>query len=164
MGEVIRSVLLVESRNRRTVRLLAGKKTSGEPVFESVLGDAPDGCNEFRVLATPGLVLGVAAGDRLRVDEGSGTFEILSRGGNVSIQFYGSQAAADSLLSKIETLGGWLDGHKSGLWIFTISAAGGFTELERVLNSVTEDHSGVEWYYGNVYDEKDGVTPLNWWK
>jgi hypothetical protein len=20
------------------------------------------------------------------------------------------------------------------------------------------------WYYGNVYDPEDGVTPLNWWE
>ncbi len=23
---------------------------------------------------------------------------------------------------------------------------------------------GVEWYYGNVYETHDGVTPMNWWK
>lgn len=151
------------SNSNSTVRLLAAKKTSGEPVFEQVLVEALEGFGEFRLIATPGLVLGVAAGDILKVDHGTGLFEIVSRGGNLSVHLYGSKSACDLLLPKIEALGGRLDGHTSNLWIFTLPAAGGFTELEKILNFVIEKHPEAEWYYGNVYDERDGVTPLNWW-
>jgi hypothetical protein len=47
---------------RTVLRLKAGRKSSGEPVFEEVLTERlPDGTQ--RLLPTPGLVLGVAAGD-----------------------------------------------------------------------------------------------------
>jgi hypothetical protein len=31
------------------------------------------------------------------------------------------------------------------------------------LAKAKEVSPNCEWYYGNVYDLKDGVTPLNWW-
>jgi hypothetical protein len=32
----------------------------------------------------------------------------------------------------------------------------------RTLGEMMEQFPGSEWYYGNVYDPRDGVTPLNW--
>ena len=46
--------------------MVAGHKTSGEPVFEQVLVDLLDD-GTYRIIATPGLVLGVAADDVVRV-------------------------------------------------------------------------------------------------
>lgn len=68
------------------------------------------------------------------------------------------------MASAIESLGGWLDGRAAKLSIFSLPAAHGFTEVEKILNSAMDENPGVEWFYGNVYDESDGVTPLNWWK
>ncbi len=47
---------------RQTLDLRAGVKTSGEPVYEEVLVDGL-GNRTYRLAASPGLVLGVAAGD-----------------------------------------------------------------------------------------------------
>ncbi|TRV79529.1 DUF4265 domain-containing protein [Streptomyces sp. 130] len=146
-----------------TIRLLAGKKTSGEPVFEEVPVEELTPPGEYRLLASPGLVLGVACGDVVRVDSTTGEFDVLLRGGNLCIQLYGPPPVGDSVAQAIESLGGWRDGRASKLTVFTLPAVRGFSEVENVLNSVAEENSGVEWFYGNVY-EKDGVTPLNWWK
>jgi hypothetical protein len=66
------------------------------------------------------------------------------------------------------SIGGWLDGGFDGaagsLLIFTIPFEIGFGRIERVMEEVASKFMVDRWMYGNVYDAKDGVTPLNWWK
>ena len=154
---------LMDESGQQTVRLIAGEKTSGEPVFEEVLVEELPESGHYRVLATPGVVLGVAAGDVLKVDLSKHKFSLVSRGGNIAVHVYGPHSVADLLVPKIASLGGRMDGRAPGLTVFTISAAKGFTALEEVLNTFVASNPTMEWYYGNVYDEIDGVTPLNWW-
>jgi len=142
--------------------LRAGVKTSGEPVYEEVLVDGL-GNRTYRLAASPGLVLGVAAGDVIELaptDES--TFRILERGGNLAVHVYTDRGTA-GLASEIAKLGGWLDGQVKNLTIFTVPVSAGFKEVERVLNDFARRERGTEWYFGNVYDPADGTTPLNWW-
>jgi hypothetical protein len=37
------------------------------------------------------------------------------------------------------------------------------TAIEFVFIEFVAAHPGTEWMFGNVYDPRDGVTPLNWW-
>jgi hypothetical protein len=57
------------------VRLLAGRAATGRPVFEILPARQRDG-GLVELVGSPGLVLGCAAGDVLRVDTG-GEFEVL---------------------------------------------------------------------------------------
>jgi hypothetical protein len=143
-----------------TIRLIAGQKSSGEPVYEELLVD-PLGGDRYRVVASPGLVLGLASGDEIIAGPDQ-TFELATRGGNLSIHVYGPHSIVNTLAPRIGALGGWLDGRAPNLTVFTIPVSVGFPEVERVLNDFVGQHSGTEWYFANVYDE-DGVTPLNWW-
>ncbi|MGW4790124.1 DUF4265 domain-containing protein [Streptomyces sp. NPDC004230] len=147
---------------RQTIRLVAGTKTSGEPVLEEVLVERLPAPGHVRVLASPGLVLDVAADDVLKVDENH-EFSTVMRGGNLAIQVYGPHSAADSIEPEISAIGGRIDGRARNLTVFTVPASVGFPAVEKVLNSLVNRHAGVEWYYGNVYDKDDGVTSLNWW-
>ncbi len=62
--------------------LLVDISPSGEPVYEQVTAEAlADG--RFRLLASPGLVLGTAAGDIIEVAD-DGTPMVVERGGNVA--------------------------------------------------------------------------------
>lgn len=149
---------------RRTLQLVAGRKTSGEPVMEEVLVDEIDSPHVFRLVATPGLVLGVAAGDTLSIDIDAGTFEVVSRGGNIAVQVYGPHDLADTIKSQITSIGGYLDGRSGGLTVYTVPASAGFDKLERILNLAITRNPQLQWYYGNVYDPDDGITPLNWWR
>ena len=63
---------------------MAGHKTSGEPVFEQVLVDLLDD-GTYRIIATPGLVLGIAADDVVRVTPDA-SYEIVERGRNLAVQ------------------------------------------------------------------------------
>lgn len=145
---------------RTTVDLVAGTKSSGEPVYERVLVDAL-GHDEYRVVASPALVLGIASGDRIRVD--GGHFEVLDRGRNLVIQVYGPHDVVDEVVAEVWRLGGALDGRAKGVTAFTIPVRAGFAAVEAVFNALVDRHRSIEWYFGNVYDA-DGETPLGWWE
>jgi hypothetical protein len=147
---------------RTTILLAAGTKSSGEPMHEEVLVESL-GQDRYRVAATPGLVLGIAAGDEIR-SPGDGRFSVTSRGGNIAVQVYADpDVGADvrPLTRALERLGGRLDGHEKNLWVFTVPSEAGFPAIEEALNAFQADNPGLEWYYGNVYDT-DGETPLGW--
>lgn len=142
------------------VRLVAGH-SSGEPVYENVLTDPVAG-RRVRLAHTPSAVLGVAAGDIIEVDTENGTYDLVSRGGNIAVQVYGPPVLAMSIEPKIRKLGGWHDGGVKNLTIFTVPASAGFEELQSILNTLAAADGRIEWYYGNVYAD-DGITPLGWW-
>lgn len=147
---------------RTSLTLLVDHDTSGEPVHEQVVvDDLGDGT--YRVVQSPGLVIGTAAGDLIeRADDGSAV--VLERGGNLCVQVYASDAHADVLELLLQPLGGRLDGRiPDTLSVFTVPASAGFERVARILEALVERHPDVEWLYGNVYDV-DGVTPLGWWE
>jgi hypothetical protein len=125
----------------------------------------PLGGNRHRLLQSPGLVLGLAAGDVFEVGE-RGECRVLERGRNVCIQIF-FRADGPSLEARategLAALKGRLDGKTAKELVYTVPVSSGFTEMERVLADLVSRFPGAEWYYGNVYDPNDGVTPLNWW-
>jgi hypothetical protein len=153
---------MAEKQARTTIDVVAGHKTSGEPVFEEVLVDDL-GYDRYRIVATPGLVLNVAAGDVVAFDRSERTLSVEERGRNLALQVYAPPEVADQLVDPISKLGGVMHGREGPLTVFTVPVAAGFPALERVLNDFVRRHPEAKWYYGNVYDPADGVTPLNWW-
>ena len=70
---------------------------------------------------------------------------------------------AEGLVRRVAELGGVLDGQIERGMVFTIPIAAGFPAIESVFNEFVSSHPGTEWLFSNVYDPRDGVTPLNWW-
>lgn len=129
------------------------------------------GGSRFRLAGSPGIVEGLAAGDELEVDDREPAgFRLLRRAGNLCVWFYFASEVTEAdpdvqrLASEVGTIGGWLDGGQSTMLVFTIPVRSGFPAVERVFNHAQERHVGSQWLYGNVYDPKDGKTPLDWWK
>lgn len=149
-----------------TVRVIVGKSTAGSPVFEEVLVE-PFGDWQYRLLKSPGLTLGLAADDvfQLNLD---GTFTVLKRGSNVCIQLFTASKVDVEMLQSTATeflapLGGRLDGKTPNVLVYSVPVRAGFPSIEMAMAAIMKRMSGAEWYYGNVYDPKDGITPLNWW-
>jgi hypothetical protein len=120
----------------------------------------------FRLLYTPGLVQGIAAGDEFRLVGREGAFEVTRRGGNLAVQLFSSEPVGplrDDLVARVAGLGGSLDGTIERGLAFTVPVSAGFPAVEAVFNGWVAEHAGWEWYFGNVYDPADGVTPLGWW-
>jgi hypothetical protein len=144
--------LLIEYRDGKPVQ---------EPVHAIELGN-----RWFRLLHSPGFVLGIAAGDEFRLLDEAGKFEVICRSGNLAVQIYSRDpvdSVVDDVTRRVAKLGGVLDGRIERGMVFTIPVEAGFSTIEKLFNSLVADHPAMEWFYGNVYDPIDGVTPLNWW-
>jgi Domain of unknown function (DUF4265) len=149
----------------RTVQILAGYSTQGRPAYEEVHVELHEG-DRYRLLQSPGLALGIAAGDVFTINSG-GEFTVVERGHNLCIQIFSEVGLA--ALEQVATpafakVGGRLDGQASKELVYTISVEVGFPVIEATLASVKARFPFMEWYYGNVYDPADGVTPLGWWE
>lgn len=150
--------------NDRHISLLIDYR-GGKPLLEPVhVVELADGL--FRLLYTPGLVVGIAADDEFRLVGDDGAFEVVRRGGNLAVQVYSREPVAPhraELVAQVERLGGRLDGAVERGLAFTIPITAGFPAVEALFDAWVAAHSDHEWSYGNVYDPRDGVTPLGWW-
>jgi Domain of unknown function (DUF4265) len=149
-----------------TVNLVVETNPDGTPFYESVLVELL-GPGRYRVLASPGLLEGFAAGDEIELapEESSG-YRVTKRGGNVCVQFFlsGDESRPwEELEPQVNALGGRLDGQTPGVLVFTIPVSAGFPAIESIFYEAEKRYAGCRWMYGNVYDPADGVTPLNWW-
>lgn len=136
-------------------------KPAKEPVHVVDLGDG-----RFHLLYSPGFVLGIAAGDEFRLLDEDGKFEIICRSGNVAVQVYSRSPvnpAVQEVTQRVSEIGGALDGKTERGMVFTIPVKAGFPVIEETFNAIVKDYPDMEWFYGNVYDPGDGITPLNWW-
>jgi len=148
----------------RELFLRAGTGLGGSRVEESVQAEELEG-SRYRLVQSPGLVLGLAADDEFELHD-DGTFEVTRRGGNLCIQIFflkGAAALEPDASRLLEPLGGRLDGKTKQALVYTVPVAVGFPVVERALGELTLQFPLMEWYYGNVHDPVDGVTPLNWW-
>jgi hypothetical protein len=123
----------------------------------------------LKLIHSPGLVEGLAAGDEIKLQTPKPGYEIVRRGGNLCIWFYMSDAsqhrerAAPELVQDVGALGGVLDGGTQASLVFTVPVQAGFANIAGVFERAIARHPGSVWLYGNVYDPTDGETPLNWW-
>jgi hypothetical protein len=147
----------------QVIEIFAGKGADGQPVVErlQVRINADDSCQLVR---SPAFVKGIASGDTVRLTPGTQEFTLLKRSGNLCIRIFSRadlSRIADNLTPELEMLGGELDIETPRMLVFSIHVSCGFATIEALLN----DHvrGDAVWMYGNVYDPRDGVTPLNWW-
>lgn len=128
----------------------------------------------WELMRSPLYATQVAVGDVIRVlDSAAGKFEIVARGGNVSVQFYlgehdaddvpATEDAARGIAAELATLGGHMDGMTAGLIACSIPSKVGFAAIEKLFEAATGRHPGAQWQYGNVYDSATG-EPLRWWE
>lgn len=145
--------------------------SNGARQGEEALPVADLGDGRYRLLASPGFVEGLAAGDEFELDPDAPLgHRVVRRGGNLCVWFYHSESASESIAVTAdirhvaESLGGHLDGGYSRMLVLTIPLAAGFDAIARAFDDAVRRHAASSWLYGNVYDPADGMTPLNWWR
>ena len=155
----------MSTKNIETINLLVGVAGSSNTMREN-LPVLPLGDNKYKLLTSPGLVLGLAKDDELKYFADTGAFDLLRRGRNVCVQVFhdpGNEAIIEELIMRVTTqLKGSLDGQSEKFVVFTVPIETGFGDIERVMNDFVAESKICEWYFGNVYAE-DGETPLDWW-
>lgn len=146
------------------VEIFAGLDANHQPIAEKL----PVRVNEdgsLQLVKSPVFLKGLASGDSIRYDHDKREVELLKRSGNLSIRVISRAdiaAISDQLTPALEKLGGELDLENERMLVYSIHVSCGFKTIEQLLDQhVSND---TLWLYGNVYDPKDGTTPLNWWQ
>ncbi len=167
-----------DNNARTQISLIAGYKPDGEAIIESVAVvrlPSPAQNTEmqangelYRLVGSPAFVRGLAGGDRIRFpSESANGYELIKRSGNLSIRVLRKDNIGEvlqALTPEIELLDGALDLETPRLLVYSIHVSIGFQAIEVLLDRISGQFPGTLWYYGNVYDPKDGVTPLDWWQ
>jgi len=141
-----------------------------EKVGSEVLDIEEVGPNRYRLIYSPGLVEGLAAGDEFELtEENSAGFNIVRRSGNLCAWLIFDEPTdfsapnIEDLEARVRGIGGYLDGGTHRSLIFTIPLQSEFRTIEGIFDSFVKAVQGTHWFYGNVYDPKDPANPLNWW-
>ena len=141
-----------------------------EKVGSEILDVEEIGPNRYRLIYSPGLVEGLAAGDEFELtDENAAGFNVVRRSGNLCAWLIFDEPPDFSapnikdLEARVQGMGGHLDGGTHRSLIFTIPLRAGFKAIEEILDGFVEAVEGTHWFYGNVYDPKEPAKPLNWW-
>lgn len=119
--------------------------------------------DRYLVLLSPGFYGGLAAGDVIRYDAIAKEAEVISRGGCIAVRVYKGSASADVLerfRESASAIGGKVDGELEGFVVVTFPPTATFPMIEEIMT--VPSRSGVEWEYGNVYDEHG--RPIGWWE
>ena len=148
--------------------LLPALDKLGRQSLEELLPAEPLGGDRFRLLASPGIVEGLAAGDEVELAPADPRgFRVLRRGGQLCVWVYLPEPPpeqADARLSLAATiLGGYLDGGNTNLRVLTVPVSAGFKQVEAELGAAVAELPGSIWAYGNVFDRQNGDRPLGWW-
>ncbi|WNO09074.1 DUF4265 domain-containing protein [Teredinibacter sp. KSP-S5-2] len=152
--------------NYQFIELYAGLRPDGQPVVERLQVEILDD-DSCKLIKSPSFVQGVAKGDNVKLNQDERTFELIKRSGNLSIRVFAKQdigAIEADVTPRLEKLGGSLDFENERLLVYSIHVSCGFKEIEAILNDHIGEETESAWFYGNVYDPADGVTPLNWWQ
>ena len=151
------------------IAFFAGVGPDEQPVFESLHVEVVDPAEQtVRLSKSPLLVRNLAAGDVIKLkNPATGDYEMERRSGNLSVRVIRRddlEELAQYLVPEMEKLGGQIDLQTERALSFSVHFSIGFKRIEELLNRASTRFSESVWYYGNVYDPSDGVTPLNWWQ
>jgi hypothetical protein len=148
-----------------TIALHVGEDRDGDPVWEE-LPVTPLGNERYRLLASPTLLAGIAAGDEITLDP-DGRHSLLKRGENVVVYLeMREKYDLTAVLAEVNAIGGVLDGRADSppdafIATFTVPVQATFPAIEDIFSRFVADKASADWHYGNVYDA--GGNPLNWW-
>jgi Domain of unknown function (DUF4265) len=153
-----------------TIELLVDDQMSvADAVIEKVEAERLSP-SEFRLLYSPGLVEGLAAGDVVEVlGSRRGAFRLVGRGGNVCVWFYFPTRAdnrgpnAQRLADAVRAAGGRVDGGGVYSLVLTFPSTMGIKKIATMIDEYSAQVPDSEWMFGNVFDPRDGTTPLSWW-
>jgi hypothetical protein len=133
------------------IRLLAGHASGGHPVFE-VLPALSRDSGLAELVGSPGLVLGCAAGDVLRVWE-DGQFEVVQQGTNLCVQAVRRGCFTPESFAQLKDAVAALDGLVEAppdlrFIVVTLNCSIGLPAIEDVMNTWAARTDGGQWWFG----------------
>ena len=149
------------------LQLPAGLDSNGQKVLEKIEVYVMDQADHYELKKTPLLVRGLAKGDIISVNQQEpDQFKVVKHSGNLAIRVFRKadiEVLENNLTPQVEMHDGTLEIKTDRALSYSIHVNLGFAAIEELFDSVMAAYPDSVWYYGNVYDPADGVTPLNWW-
>ena len=159
---------MTENTSEKTgwLQLVAGTDAGGMPVLEKLAVKILE-ADRFELLKSPLFVRDLAAGDVCTCNEDNpADYRVITRSGNLALRVFRKDnidAVEEFLTPEVEKLDGRLDLNSPRALVYSLHVNIGFAEVERLFDGAMSKFPDSVWYYGNIYDRRDGVTPLNWW-
>ncbi len=158
MSSKPRSVLL---------QLPAGKDSEGQHVLEQLEAKVLDKEGYYEILKAPLFVRNLARGDVIATGpQAQGTYTLIQRSGNLAIRIFSKNKLDELelvLTPEVEKLDGSLDIQTPRALSYSLHVNLGFAVIEALFDNMMASFADTVWYYGNVYDPRNGLNPLNWW-
>ena len=156
-----------DSQKRGWIQVVAGTDNRGMPVLEKLEVRLLEDERAFELQRSPLFARDLAAGDIFTCDsDNPADYKILRRSGNLAIRVFRKNhidELEEFLTPEVEKLDGSLDLKTDRALVYSVHVNIGFAEVERLFDNAMARFTDAVWYYGNIYDREDGVTPLNWW-
>jgi Domain of unknown function (DUF4265) len=135
------------------VTLFVDLAPSGKPVFE-VLPATSLGGKRYKLLGSPGLALGCAAGDIIRCSS-DGKFVVEERGGNYCVQAFAGELFSEERLRALADLARqfqakaeWPTDRRFAVVTFPGNVA--IPEVESCLDAWTHQAPNIQWWFSNL--------------
>lgn len=149
------------------LQMPAGLDSEGQRVLERIQACKLEQEGHYQVQQSPLFIRNLARGDliALKPDKPAG-FLPVQRSGNLAIRVFRKEDLAElelTLTPEVEKLDGSLDLQSERGLSYSLHVNLGFAAIETLFDNVMASFPGAVWYYGNVYDPADGISPLNWW-
>ena len=149
------------------IQLVAGSDSQGMPELEKLKVSYLETPSHYKLKRSPLFVRDLAAGDIFScAQDNPANYKVIERSGNLSIRVFRKDdidEVAEFLTPEVEKLDGSIDLKSDRALVYSLHVNNGFAEIERLFDSAMARYTDSVWYYGNVYDRNDGITPLNWW-
>ncbi len=149
------------------LQLPAGFDNDGQRVLEKLEVFVLEQADHYELKKTPLLVRGIAKGDIICVDQQkAGKVIVVKHSGNLAIRVFRKtdlELLESNLTPQVEMHDGTLDIKTERALSYALHVNLGFSAIEALFDNAMATYPDTVWYYGNVYDPADGVTPLNWW-
>ena len=149
------------------LELPAGYDNDGQTVLEKVEVYVLEQADHYELKKTPLLVRGLAKGDIISISQQKADkYDVVRHSGNLAIRVFRKtdiELLENSLTPQVEMHDGTLDIKTDRALSYSLHVNLGFSAIETLFDNAMAAYPDSVWYYGNVYDPVDGVTPLNWW-
>ena len=149
------------------LQLPAGLDENGHTVLEKLQVYVLDKQDHFEVKKSPLFIRNLARGDIIYIDkQAPGQYKLLQRSGNLAVRIFRKtdlNVLEMTLTPEIEKLDGKLEIKTDRALSYSLHVNLGFSAIEALFDNAMASFPDSVWYYGNVYDPRDGTTPLNWW-
>lgn len=160
---------MTETTEKKTglIQLVAGIDSQGSPVMEKLEVKYQEQAGSFELIRSPLFVRNLAAGDIFTcAQDNPANYQVIKRSGNLAIRVFRKesiQELEEILTPEVEMMDGSLDLQSERALVYSVHVNIGFSEIEKIFDGAMARYTDSVWYYGNIYDPDDGVTPLNWW-